>query len=150
MVKSAVNPALKEIETLVGEWTMELSNASFLPDPSTTVKGKVTFEWLEEGDFLVMRHGKKGKDMWASWIIGRDEDSQKYTVLYIDNRRVSRVYEMSFKKNEWKIWRNSPGFSQRFLGILSKGKKTIKAYWEKSSNGKKWERDFDVLYKLIE
>lgn len=145
-MKKFINPALKAIEFLAGEWVMELSNASFLPDPNTVVRGSVSFEWLEGGDFLVMRQGQRGEAMWATWLIGRDEDSSNYTVLYIDNRRVSRVYEMNFEKGVWKIWRDAPGFSQRFVGEVSKDKKTIKAYWEKSTDSKTWEHDFDMTY----
>src|ERR1700730_9691905 len=36
---SQPNPALKPLEGLVGEWEMELSNASFLPRSSEPVKG---------------------------------------------------------------------------------------------------------------
>lgn len=147
MTKTSINPSLKDIEMLVGEWTMELSNATFLPDPDTKVKGSALFEWIEAGDFLVMRQGDKNGDMWATWLISRDEDASNYTVLYIDNRRVSRIYEMSFKSDTWKIWRNAPGFSQRFVGKISKDKRQVKAYWEKSFDGKKWEHDFDVLYE---
>ena len=149
MKKDAINPALRDIEALAGEWAMELSNASFLPDPSTTVKGSVSFEWLEDGDFLVMRQGEKGDNNWATWLISRDEDSRNYVVLYIDNRRVSRVYEMSLEKDVWRIWRNTPEFSQRFVGKISKDKKTIKAYWEKSTDGVTWEHDFDIAYTKI-
>ncbi len=146
MKNISINPALKKIRMLTGEWMTELSNVSFLPDSSTTIKGSVSFEWLEDGNFLVMRQGKKSGDMWATWIIGRDEDSKNYTVLYIDNRRVSRVYEMSFEKGTWKMWRNTARFSQRFVGKLSKDGRTIKAYWEKSTNGKVWEHDFDMAF----
>jgi len=51
------NPALNHLEVLVGDWEMELSNASFLPDPSATVKGPVSFEWVQDGAFLMMRMG---------------------------------------------------------------------------------------------
>ena len=146
-MKTEINPALKPIEVLVGAWTMELSNASFLPDPDSTIRGKVSFEWFEGGDFLVIhQETKKGGMPWATWLIGRDSDSDHYTMLYTDDRRVSRVYEMSFGKGEWKIWRNAPGFSQRFVGKFDKGRKTITAYWEKSTDGKRWEHDFDVKY----
>lgn len=140
---------LKKHDFLIGDWSMELSNASFLPNPRTAITGSVSFEWLEDGDFLVMRQGEKGDGMWATWLISRDEDSKNYTVLYIDNRRVSRAYDMSFEKDEWKIWRSTPKFSQRFMGKVSKDKKTIKAYWEKSFDGKKWEHDFDLMYKRV-
>lgn len=49
------NPALTSLEGLVGEWEMELSHASFLPDPSDTIKGPVLFEWVQDGAFLAMR-----------------------------------------------------------------------------------------------
>ena len=48
------NPSLKQLEILVGDWNMELSNASFLPNPSDIVKGHASFEWLEDGAFLMM------------------------------------------------------------------------------------------------
>ncbi len=53
------NPALKDLEVLVGKWEMELSNASFLPDRSAKIKGRVSFEWLEDQAFLLMRMGDK-------------------------------------------------------------------------------------------
>jgi hypothetical protein len=82
----------------------------------------------------------------AIWLIGRDESTPNYSVLYYDNRKVSRVYEMSFSDGAWKMWRNSPGFSQRFEGKFSKDGNTITARWEKSSDGSTWEHDFDVVY----
>jgi hypothetical protein len=141
-----INPALKELETLVGDWEMELSNASFLPDPSTVIRGIVSFEWFDGGDFLIMRQGNKINPPYAIWFIGRDESASDYTALYIDDRRVSRVYEMSFEKGIWKLCRTVPNFSQRFEGKMSRDRNTITAYWEKSVDGKKWEHDFDVMY----
>ena len=78
------------------------------------------FKWLEEGAFLVMYMGSQPRGTPdAIWLIGRDELTTNYVVLYYDNRKVSRVYEMSFSDGTWKMWRNSPGFSQRFEGKLS-------------------------------
>lgn len=135
------NPMLKDLEVLVGNWEMELSNAAFLPGPSTTVKGRISFEWVENNAFLVMRMGQN-----ALWLINRDDSSADYKVFYYDTRSVSRIYEMSFSGNTWKIWRQSPNFSQRFEGKLSNDRNTIAAYWEKSSDGITWEHDFDVTY----
>ncbi len=144
------NPALKSLKFLIGNWNMELSNASFLPDPKRTIRGNISIEWIEGGDYLVMRQGRKGTvPNYATWLIGRDVDSPQYTVLYSDDRGVSRVYEMSFKNGILKIWRNSPKFSQRYEGKLSKDKRTIKAYWEKSLDGKKWEHDFNLTYMKL-
>ena len=144
------NPALKDLAVFVGEWEMELSNASFLPDPAATAKGAVFFEWVQDGAFLVMRIGDKASGPPAArWLIGRDESDPDYTMLYADARGVSRVYEMSFNAGTWKIWRASPGFSQRFEGILSDDGKTITARWERSGDGSQWEHDFNLTYRRV-
>jgi hypothetical protein len=150
-LQSQPNPALKPLEVLSGHWEMELSNAAFLPDPSATVKGSVSFEWVQGGAFLLMRIGDKSSGAPnAIWLIGRDETRPNYTVLYYDARSVSRVYEMSFSKSVWKMWREAPGFWQRYDGTLSKNSKTITAHWEKSSDGINWEHDFDVTYTKVD
>ncbi len=148
---SQPNPALKSLEVLLGDWEMELSNASFLPDPSGTVKGLVSFEWVHDGAFLLMRIGDKPPAPPAAlWLISRDESAPNYTVLYYDSRSVSRIYEMSFSERAWKMWREAPGFWQRYEGTLSKDGKTITAHWKKSLDGGiKWEHDFDVMYMKI-
>ena len=144
------NPALEHLEILVGDWDMELSNASFLPDPSDTVTGHASVEWLESGAFLVMYMGNKYPSVPdAIWLISRDELTINYTVLYYDSRTVSRVYEMSFSDGVWKMWRNSPDFSQRFEGKLSDDGNIITAHWDISSDGSTWEHDFDVTYTKV-
>jgi hypothetical protein len=145
-----INPALQGIKGFIGTWEMELSNASFLPDPKTIIKGTAVFEWFEEGDFLILRQGVKNAGTpWATWFIGHDKDSQNYTVLYIDDQQSSRVYEMSFAGEVWKIWRNAPEFIQRFTAEISKDKKTISGCWEKSTDSKTWHHDFDLTYRKI-
>ena len=150
MPPSQLNPALNSLEALVGQWEMEVSNASFLPRSTDTVKGPVSFEWAQDGAFLLMRMGGKPAGPPAAlWLISRDESTPDYTVLYYDSRSVSRVYEMSFSEGVWKMWRNAPGFCQRYEGTVSKDGKTISARWEKSSDGTRWEHDFDVTYTKV-
>ncbi len=75
-----LNPALKQLEVLVGEWEMESPQ---LPG----ARGQVTFEWLEGGAFLVEHSG--GEDTQApaaKMVIGRDEAAQIYCMLYFDAR----------------------------------------------------------------
>ncbi len=142
------NPSLKELEGLAGDWEMELSNAAFLPSPSDRVEGRVSFEWVEAGAFLLMRmRAKSAPD--AIWLISRDEASVEYKVFYYDARKVSRVYQMSFAEGAWKMWRQAPGFSQRYEGKVSQDGKTVSGHWEKSSDGASWEHDFDVRYRRL-
>jgi hypothetical protein len=144
---SKTNPALNQLEALVGEWDTEISEASFLPDLSEKITMQVSVEWLESGAFLIMRFPVNPPD--SVWIIGRDDSFQNYTALYFDSRGVSRIYNMSFEDGLWKMWRESPNFSQRFEGKLSDDGNTIDARWEKSLDGKKWEHDFNLTYKRI-
>lgn len=136
------NPALAELQFLTGSWDMELSGASFLPDPDATIHGLVTFEWIEHGAALVMRMGDA-----ATWIIGRDNSGPEYHVLYSDDRGVSRVYRMSLSDGTWRMWRDTPEFSQRFDAELAAGLAEISGSWRKSADGgSTWEHDFNVRY----
>jgi hypothetical protein len=140
------NPALAELRFLPGAWDMELSEASFLPGPDVTVHGWVTFEWIEQGAALVMRMGDAATPA-ATWIIGRDDAEPDYHVLYADDRGVSRVYRMSFSDGPWRMWRDTPEFSQRFDAEVSAGQAEISGSWQKSvDGGATWEHDFKVRY----
>ncbi len=143
------NPTLKNLEPLVGAWDMEITNARFLPNPTDAVQGQVSFEWIEGGDFLVMRQGKRaGRSPYAAWFFARDESADDYVALYCDDRRVSRIYRMRFAGGDWQLWREAPGFRQRFKGTVSEDGNTITASWEMSrDDGKTWEHDFDLTYR---
>ena len=141
------NPSLEPVAGLAGDWDMELSNAAFLPTTSDTVHLPASVEWLENGAFLLLRMGDKPPNPAAAlWLIGRDQASEGYKVLYYDSRQVSRIYEMSFSAGTWKMWRESPGFSQRYEARVSADGRTIAGRWEKSTDGITWEHDFDVTY----
>jgi hypothetical protein len=140
------NPALAALQFLAGSWDMELSEASFLPDPDAKVGGSVTFEWIEQGAALVMRMGDAATPR-ATWIVGRDDSDPDYHVLYADDRGFSRVYQMSFSDATWRIWRDTPEFSQRFQAEVSPGQAEVKGSWQKSiDSGTTWELDFKVRY----
>ena len=85
----------------------------------------------------------------ALWLIGRDDSSPNYTVLYADARGVSRVYSMSFSAGVWMLWREAPGFWQRYEGRMSTNGATIAAHWERSADGATWEHDFDITYTRL-
>jgi hypothetical protein len=66
-----------------------------------------------------------------------------------DSRQISRIYQMSLSDGVWKLWREAPGFSQRFTGTFSGDGRTISGRWEKSTDGSQWEHDFDLTYTKI-
>ena len=135
-----LHPSLRNLGRLVGRWNVELV---FPHDPNNIIHGEAAFEWLEGESYVIERLGA------STWIMGLDDSSDSYTVLYHDDREVSRVYQMNLSASHWTIQRHSPGFSQRFVGRLDEEDSTIKAQWEKSSDGATWEHDFDIVYRRV-
>jgi hypothetical protein len=68
---------------------------------------------------------------------------------FFDNRGVQRVYQMSLDHGSWRLWRESPGFWQRFLGTLSADGQLIAGAWEKSPDGHSWQHDFGLTYTKV-
>jgi hypothetical protein len=144
------NPALERLGILAGEWNIEMSSMSFHPDPSAVAHGRISFEWLESGIFMIQRQEAPGPEIpRGTWIVGPDDAAGIYCVLHYDTRGVSRIYQMSLSDGVWKVWRDFPGFSQRFSGTFSEDGNTITASWEKSFDGSKWEHDFDLTYTKL-
>jgi hypothetical protein len=147
----AAPPALKPLEVLSGRWNVQIRwspKTHKLVGGPATVEGTARFDWIEYGHFLVQHQGKgeNGGPPEARLLMGRDDTSGEFSVLYADARGVSRVYRMSFDERVWRIWRSAPGFNQRFGGRLSAHGRTIEAHWDKSADGETWERDFDLTY----
>jgi hypothetical protein len=140
---SHVAPALDGLRFLEGSWEMELSQAAFLPE-GAVVRGTAVFEFIDDGRLLAFRQGDA-----ATWIIGRDDSSILYTVLYSDGRGVSRVYAMTLDDGAWKIWRDDEEFSQRFAAVVSADHDLISGRWEKRPGGGDWESDFAVTYRRV-
>ena len=144
------NPVLQRLGVLIGKWTIEIASMSFHPDPSAVVRGYTSFEWLEGGAFLIQHSEIPDTDFPRSVsILGPDDAAETYGMLYFDSRGVSRIYQMSFDGHTWKLWRDFPGFSQRFIGDFSQDRKIITARWEKSNDGSNWELDFRLTYAKV-
>ncbi len=47
------------------------------------------------------------------------------------------------------MWRDNPGFSQRFEGRASPDRNKIVSHWEKPIGGATREHDFDVTYTRL-
>ena len=145
------NPALERLNRLVGTWKIEITAMSFHPDPLAVARGQASFSWLEAGAFLLQKTEVTNSDFpRGTSIIGADDSAGTYTMLYFDSRGVSRIYQMSLEGDTLKLWRDFPGFSQRFIGTFGDLDNRITARWEKSSDGSNWEHDFDITYMKSE
>lgn len=139
------NPALIDCEFLVGTWRVELTSAEWLREGQSLV-GETRVDWLDDF-FLVLRSSFGSGPPDSTSIIGRNEDREDYTVLYADDRGVSRIYSMTYDNRLWIQHRADPGFHQRFEGRLSEGGDRIDAAWSKShDDGVTWQHDFSLAY----
>ena len=147
---SKSNPALERLGVFIGEWDIEITSMAFHPDPSAVARGHTSFHWLEGGAFLI-QHSEVPNTEFPSGIIviGPDDAAETYCMLYFDSRGVSRIYKMTLSGGIWTLWREFPGFSQRFHGTFSDDSNTITARWEKSNDGSTWEHDFDLTYTRV-
>lgn len=138
------NPALEPFGVLVGTWNTVGTHPL---TPGTTYHGRATFEWFAGGAFLVM-HTQIDEPQIPSGIavFGTDDTTGECTMLYFDERDVSRKYEASFRDRELKWWRNAPGFSQRMTLAISADRRTIVGHGEYSRDDAPWEPDLALTY----
>jgi hypothetical protein len=109
------DPALEPFDALIGTWDTEAKHG--LVDE--VVQGSVTFEWLVGGHFLVQRsHNDHELFPDAISVIGAPEAGEGLVMEYFDSRGVRRTYRVSLDDGVWRIWRDQPGFDQRFSATL--------------------------------
>ena len=138
------NTALEPFGVLVGTWNTVGTHPL---TPGTTYHGRATFEWFAGGAFLIM-HTQIDEPQIPSGIavFGTDDTTGECTMLYFDERDVSRKYEASFRDRELKWWRNAPGFSQRMTLAISADRRTIVGHGEYSRDDAPWEPDLALTY----
>lgn len=142
------NPALEPLSVLVGTWRT-IGTHPLVPD--TTFHGCTAFSWIEGGAFLIM-HSQIDEPEIPSGIaiFGTDDTTGECSMLYVDERGVSRRYDVSLQENVWKWWRNAPEFSQRFAGRIAADGRTIVSRGEYSRDGASWEPDLELTYTRVD
>jgi len=145
---SIPNPALKPFSVLIGNWNTTGTHPLI---PNTILHGRTSFEWLENGAFLMMRSEIDEPQVpSAIAIIGSDESTAECFMLYFDERGVARKCQVTLRDNIWKWWRDAPGFSQRYEGTIMDGGNTIIGKGELSKDGSSWQQDLDLTYRRVE
>jgi hypothetical protein len=150
------HPTLEHLEALVGEWETEATHPEL---PGTTIPGRATFMWLEGGRFLIWRAHHDHPDIPDSIaILGRDDAGDADSAAasggvcschYFDSRGVSRVWRIEAEAGVWRMWRDWPGFSQRFTGTFGDSGDTIAGSGELSTDDATWKPDLQVNYRRV-
>jgi hypothetical protein len=159
-MKKTAEATLRPLNALVGVWTTEATHPAL---PGVVVRGTTTIEWLEGERFLIYRGRTDHPDFPdAISIIGHTEHDRVDTATgavhpaagapplrmhYFDSRGVFRVYEASVDGSSWRIWRDAPGFSQRFAGMFTDGGDTIAGRWQMREDDVHWTDDLEITYR---
>ena len=138
--------SIKQFNVLIGEWDMVGTHPLF----PAAVRGHSSFEWLRKDGLLVWHFNwEPDSPPNAISVIGHDDTVDTCTMLYSDDRGVARIYQMSLEDAVWKMWRDSPDFSQRMTSTFSDDKNTIITHGELSRDGQNWEEDLSVTYTRV-
>ncbi len=95
MDQPTAEEALKKLESLVDEWTLEATSGDGEPWPGG---GRSTFGWHNSGAHLIERSTVELPEAPDGIsIIGCDAANGTYVQLYSDERGVCRIYEMEHR-----------------------------------------------------
>ena len=159
----ATDPSLKPFDRLVGAWTTEATHPGM---PGVVVRGTTVMEWLEGEHFLMLRarsdhpdfpdfiamigHTEHGRADEATGEAPTSAGESPLHMHYFDSRGVFRDYGTRMDATTWHIWRDDPGFSQRFTGPLSDDGNSIVGRWQVCRDGVHWADDVAITYRRSE
>jgi predicted Zn-dependent protease len=136
------DPALDPFDALIGTWATEATH----PKLDAVVPGSTTFEWLEGRHFLVMR-SRNDHELFPDGIsvIGAPESGEGLVLEYFDSRGVRRTYGVLLEDGVLRMWRDHPGFDQRFSATL--GHSSFEGLWQLAETPGDWKDDLKVIYR---
>lgn len=139
------NPALEPFAVLVGEWRTTGTHPLV---PDTTFHGRTSFAWHEDGAFLIMRSeiDEEGVPSGTA-IYGSDDAAGTFTMVYFDERGVSRKYDITMDGRTLTWHRDEAGFAQRVTVTIEQDRMVSKGTM--SRDGGDWEDDLSLTYDRI-
>jgi hypothetical protein len=112
------NPALEPLTFLIGDWQTTGTHPLV---PGEELRGRTCFAWHEGGAFLSMQssvYHPQFPDGIA--IIGSDNSNGSLTMIYFDERGISRTMQVTTGEREVTWHHDDPKFAQR-LTIKAEG-----------------------------
>ena len=128
---------MDEFEPLIGTWTTEATHPML---EGIVVPGRITFEWLEGGKFLIQRsHNDHEQFPDAICVIGGGVKE------YFDSRGVRRTYGISLEDGVLREWGEFPEFAQRYEATI--GPDAFEGLWQMARTPGDWRDDLRVTYR---
>jgi hypothetical protein len=141
-----LNAALRPLDFLIGEWRTTGMHPLV---PGETLRGQTTFARHEGGAFLIMR-SEVDHPLFPSGtaIIGSDNASGKFMMIYFDERGISRMYEVTIGDRSVTWCRNDPDLSQS-LTITARDDGELISRGRMSHKGGDWADDLSQVFSRI-
>lgn len=137
------NPRLAPLAFLLGEWTT-IGSHPMLPGPP--LEGQTTFAWSDGGAFMVMHsHVDHPQVPDGVAYLGSDDRAGTFTMIYFDEREVSRIYEVEVGEGSVTWSRDDPELAQSMTLTAQPGG-TIASRGRMSQNGGKWRDDLSQTF----
>jgi hypothetical protein len=141
------NPSLKPFEPLIGEWRTTGTHPLL---PGKTLHGRASFSWIEGGAFLIWRSEIDEPEIPSGTaILGSDDAQGTFSMLYFDDRDVSRKFSVTLSGDVMTWSRDDPKFLQRMTLTIDADGTRIVSKGEMSREGKPWEGDLELTYERI-
>jgi len=139
------NTRLAAFAPLLGDW---LTTGKHPHLPGRTLRGRVSFERIEDGAFVRMRSTSAEPEIPSGVaIFGSDDAEGAGAMLYFDERGVSRRYAFELREGELSWRRDDPAFRQRFTIRVQRGGQQLSGKGEMSRDDAPWEGDLDLEYE---
>jgi hypothetical protein len=140
------NPALQPLSFLIGTWQTSGQHPMV---PGVELIGRAAFTWHEGGAFLIM-HTDMEDPRFPSGvaIIGSDDVAATFSMIYFDQRKISRMMNVE-PGNGTVTWRrNTPELSQS-MTITADGADRLIGIGRMSQDGGPWGDDLYQVFVRI-
>lgn len=139
------NPALDALTPLIGEWRTTGTHPLV---PGTTFHGRTSFSWHEGGAFVLMRSEIDEPEIpSAVAFIGSDDAAGTLTMIYFDERDISRCYTVEVAEGTVSWHRDEAGFAQRMVLTIAADGSRLDAQGTMARDGGPWEDDLQLTYE---
>lgn len=138
------NPALSPLDRAIGTWVVTGSHPYL---PGRILRGHVRFERIEGGAFVRMHSKMDDADIPEGVaIFGTDGDDATCTMLYFDERGVSRRYDITVDEHGFTWSRDTPPLAQRFRITIASDARTMEGEGTMKRGASAWEPDLRLSY----
>lgn len=139
------NPALGGLAFLVGTWRTEGTH----PDvPGTIFHGRTVFQWSHGGAFLIMRSEIDEPEVPSGIaIFGSDAAAGPWSMLYFDERGVSRRYAVTVGAHLIRCVLDDPEFSQTTEYVSAPDGTMLTSRGRFRERGGAWREDLTLTYR---